>query len=939
MGKRLVLLFSLLALIFCVVSIQTKGNSAAHSKEAVKAGKNTVSDSLLTWMTNLKNESRELRDQGSTQLAVDKLSEVIESLWRKPITSEEYEKLAWIYANRAYLYHEQQGDFLAAKEDYLSALKQFESCEASDYLVARYVYQPLGNIYTRLGENEIAISMLENFKRACQVNDETEALMNAYNDIARVYLNKNQHERAIESFLEGIELDETDLLNQGLLHSSMAEVEEELENFDRSLIAADKSIVFLNRVLRKFDSTDYRYHLAQKYLVSSLTSKAKVLGHQKNIEKSHEFYNQALELAREIFPEKHRAVGRAWVGLGNSYNSLGMKFQSMECYQMSLKSLSDDEGMTTLASNPEKSNLYADVVLGEALEQKAKTAFQIFNETKKQSWLLTSVKAYLTYFEWVEVQRSERFEFNSKLDAASEIHEIGELALDAFFELSEVSKDPRWTDTAFVIMDQTKAIVLAEERGFKDLAETNPKMRSMLKSQNALKFQRSRFESDLNELGEITNDNTDESLRLKKRLSEIDKESQLLDHDIRALFPSYRTGANSKLEGEVLDQLRVKLKKKKADILSYFVGDESAYVIMGSPGNFVFKRFSRSNLEESALSFLKELNEPSTTAEKYSTAGKSLFDVLIGSQTKKLSTNWVVLPDGVLNSLPFEALVSDAKGTSFKKLNYLVRDYVIHYAPSAFFFAHEGMGEKAEKSFLGMAPVFKGSKSYDFLPKSKGELESGTSLFSGEELTDGKATKKAFFKRAEEYDILHISTHAGTNSGTNNDAWMVFSDKESKDHKLEAHELLKLDLPASLVVLNACETASGTVFRGEGPMSLARGFLNAGSESAVTNLWSVNHESNAVIMKTFYEQLIETQSPSRSLNEAKLAYLASEEIDDVSAHPYYWSSAILVGTDASVSVSNSSSVTKWLLMGLGAVVIFVLGIFLYQKKSRRKSVA
>ena len=121
-------------------------------------------------------------------------------------------------------------------------------------------------------------------------------------------------------------------------------------------------------------------------------------------------------------------------------------------------------------------------------------------------------------------------------------------------------------------------------------------------------------------------------------------------------------------------------------------------------------------------------------------------------------------------------------------------------------------------------------------------------------------------------------------------------------------------------------------------MSLARGFLNAGSESTVTNLWSVNHESNAVIMKSFYENLSETQSPSQSLNEAKLDYLASSEVDDAGAHPYYWSSAILIGTDAPVIAPSTFSMMAWLLIGLGSVTL-VFGIVLFRKRRKMKNVA
>jgi CHAT domain-containing protein len=947
MGKRLVLFFSLLALIFCGVSIQSKKNKSVQKHQDLSisdiektANESPVSDSLLTWMTDLKNESRELRDQGETQLAVDKLTEAIDLRWREPATNEEYEKLAWIYTNRAYLYHERQGDFLAAKEDYLSALRQFESCEPSSYLVARYVYQPLGNIYTRLGENEIAISMLEKFKRACEDSGETEALMNAYNDIGRAHMNSWKLEEAIEWFSKGIELDETDNFSLGLLYSSKAEAEQKKGDVDEGYVSAEKSIQNLDRVIQSTDTSDFHHAAAKRYKIGVLSTMGKVIASKGDESRAHPFYKKAVELAIEQYPDKHRGLARAFVDLSDSWMAIGSELKALNGYQLGLDAMLDGINLTDFKKNPAKSDLYADVVIGEALVQKAKTAYKLYQkERNNHDWLHVSVNAYLTYFDWVEVQRSEQFEFNSKLDAASEIHQIGESALMVLFELYKETKESKWIDIAFQLMDQTKAIVLAEERGFKDLAEKNPKMRVMLRKQNALKFQRSRFESDIKKVGIENADNTTELLRVKKRLSELDKESQLLDQDIRALFPSYRREASAKLEGKALVQLKSKLKKKNASVLSYFVGDRQVYAITGVPGRFKFTQFSKENLTDRTISFMGALNTPgSSSPEDYSQAAKSIFDLLIGKEVENRAENWVVLPDGMLNGLPFEAMVSDTKGGSFKKLNYLVRDHVIHYAPSAFFFAHEGLGENAKESFLGIAPVFKNSKEYEFLPKSKGELESGTSLFSGEELTDEKATKKQFFSKAERYDILHISTHAGTNSGTNNDAWMVFSDSKSTDYKLEAHELLKLDLPASLVVLNACETGSGTVFRGEGPMSLARGFLNAGSESTVTNLWSVNHESNAVIMKSFYENLSETQSPSQSLNEAKLDYLASSEVDDAGAHPYYWSSAILIGTDAPVIAPSTFSMMAWLLIGLGSVTL-VFGIVLFRKRRKMKNVA
>ncbi len=937
MVKRLVLLFSLLIIVFFGVSTQVKKNGSKNIKEVVSKDKPTKieQDKLLEWMTFMKSECRRYRDEGYNLKAVEILTRCIDARWREPISKEEHEMLAWIYTNRAYFYNNKLGDFLAAKVDYLSALKQFQFCEPSDYLVARYVRQPLGNIYTRLGENEIAISMLEKFKRSCEESGETGALMSAYNDIGQAHLNAGDLEKGLFWMSNGIALDDSDDFSLGLLFASKAEVEEELGRFEQSLISAEKSIQHINNFRRAADASDFRFGMSEQYTITALRVKAKIQGHYQHAENAHDLYIDVFSLAKEVYPEKHRARGRALVELGNSYNVLEKKDKAMECYQLSLQSMIDSINAEVYSVNPSKSELYADVVLGETLIQKGIVAHNIFKETGEKSWLIVSVNAYLSYFDWVEIHRSEQFEFDTKLETASEVHSKGEKALSALFDLFKETQDYKWIDKAFVLMDQTKAIVLAEERGFKDLAKSNPEMRSLLKEQNALKFQRSLFKLDIQN-AEKEND-TKDVLRLKKRLSEIDQQSQLLDQEIRSLFPAYRTQASARLEGDVERQLNKKLKNRNADVLSYFVGDEWMYAITGSPGRYEFSQVQRKMLTNEVAEFMTELNSPNTsTPEKYSSSGKKLFDLLVGNKSKRLGSNWVIFPDGILNSLPFEALVSKtSKGSeSFKNINYVIRDYVIHYSPSAYFFAHDELGQKAEKSFLGIAPVFRNSTAYDFLPKSLEELQTGITLFSGKELTEVEATKGHFFRDAEQYDILHISTHAGRNSGKNNDAWMVFSDAKSTDNRLIATELLKLDLPASLVVLNACETGSGTVFNGEGPMSLARGFLDAGSQSTVTNLWRVNHESNALIMKSFYEKLSETQSPSRSLNAAKLDYLSNGEIDESSAHPYFWSSAILIGTDVSVISPSSSPAFLWIWIGFGSILILALGFAWHRKKGK-----
>jgi CHAT domain-containing protein len=60
---------------------------------------------------------------------------------------------------------------------------------------------------------------------------------------------------------------------------------------------------------------------------------------------------------------------------------------------------------------------------------------------------------------------------------------------------------------------------------------------------------------------------------------------------------------------------------------------------------------------------------------------------------------------------------------------------------------------------------------------------------------------------------------------------LVFAAPEDsqEDGFLNTQEIYNMKLQARLAVLSACNTGSGKLYKGEGVMSLARGFLYAGS--------------------------------------------------------------------------------------------------------------
>jgi hypothetical protein len=98
--------------------------------------------------------------------------------------------------------------------------------------------------------------------------------------------------------------------------------------------------------------------------------------------------------------------------------------------------------------------------------------------------------------------------------------------------------------------------------------------------------------------------------------------------------------------------------------------------------------------------------------------------------------------------------------------------------------------------------------------------------------------------------------------------------------------------PVDLVVLSACQTALGKDVRGEGLLSLTRGFMYAGASSVVASLWKVDDEATAELMKQFYANMLQKgMPPSAALSAAQNSIRQRPEWRS----PYYWAAFTLQG--------------------------------------------
>ncbi|MEO5987314.1 MAG: CHAT domain-containing tetratricopeptide repeat protein [Candidatus Eisenbacteria bacterium] len=255
----------------------------------------------------------------------------------------------------------------------------------------------------------------------------------------------------------------------------------------------------------------------------------------------------------------------------------------------------------------------------------------------------------------------------------------------------------------------------------------------------------------------------------------------------------------------------------------------------------------------------------------------------------------VILPDGMLWTLPFEALsFAGQRGP-------LAGRFEVSYLPSSALLGVPSAARAKQSVALGDArygdaPVAAGLP-LAALPGTAGEvatLEALSPKGSLTRITGAGADRTALLAATHApLRVLHLATHgdALVAEPERSGLWLA-ADSSGAPTRLEARDILAQPVSAELVTLSACGSGLGQVVRGEGVLGLTRAFLAAGSGSVVVSLWDVSDTSTERLMRRFYsELLLKHRSRAASLRDAKRGLID----DPVTAWPFHWASFVLVG--------------------------------------------
>jgi CHAT domain-containing protein len=529
----------------------------------------------------------------------------------------------------------------------------------------------------------------------------------------------------------------------------------------------------------------------------------------------------------------------------------------------------------------------------------------------------------------LDYQQSTFTEESSKSFHLSKNYPIYEQAISVSLLKADVDHNDTLRQNTFTYTEKSKAALLQAQIKAADALAFAGLPDSLLEQEHNLRINitwREKQRQSLLDKG-LTETDTN-TLRISGIIFDLKQQYENLKKRFETEYPDYYR-LKYDLSTVSLAYLQDTLLQKDQALLEYFTGDSSLFLFVVRPDTFLVQEVKRDFPLEAWIDSLrfglygyyaadKGLRTDSlrlSALNSYIRHAQLLQQKLIAPVAAYLPENVILVPDGPLGYIPFDALLTGAPEDSnnFKSYPYLLQQHQFSYTYSATLLREmrdKKHRQEPEKDFAAFAPFYNGDTTllasmyaYDELMRkdlqplvySGPEVAAAAKLMKGETIAGSAATEERFTSTAGNYRILHLATHGRADNRVGDYAFLAFTElKDSIENELlYVKDLYNLQLNADLVVLSACETGIGKLQRGEGIISLARAFAYAGAKSIVTSLWSVNDKSTSELMRFFYRELRRGKDKDEALRLARQRLLRESNVRN--AHPFFWAAFVPLG--------------------------------------------
>ncbi len=787
--------------------------------------------------------------------------------------------------------------------NYTNALQLFEDCMNAIELEQTFrsdesvfgIYTSAINFIARMHIDEAKYSLAKHFLdkglRLCETSkfDTLRYKNTAYTLLSRLYDKKGRYQDA-------------NTMLYRVLRTNVKEA-----NTTNRIISNYEGIVTNHIKLSQNDSAAYYLKKMKTYLSAGHPFKYKYSIAQSALFNAEGHYDsaslalhKALEHLRAQHGKSHNTIAEVYMSLGRLDSTYKHVEGALNYYELAADEVSKDTLRTAIQRTTKFKAL------------KAKSALLLKENRYKE--VLISAKAAIGILDHLKPTFKNTTDKLFLIETAYPVFESG---IEAAYQLYIETQNENYFDTAFYLLEKSKSVLLLEALLNAKATAYGTIPNEILKEEKLLKSKILHLEKQLNKQA---------STVLEDALFTAASKYRQLISNVEANYKAYY---DLKYTTKVTStaQLQEGLEADEG-LVSYFYGKSALYgLFVSSKGKRSIKIPLEVATEQLFQTFQNTISTPRSNEAalhkiSFQVFEKILAPVLKGRNVRHLS----IIPDGILNYIPFSSL-----NTSKTELRYLLEDYTVRYGNSVTTLFELQQHTNHNGKVLSYAPSFT-NKDTGLLPLAHNAEESKviSNYFTTDTYTGDAASLAHFNAHAMPYHMIHFATHAIFDADNSEYSFLAFTAQDStktKPHLLYIKDLYTLKLNANLITLSACQSGIGVLKRGEGLLSLARGFYFSGAKSIASTLWNINDASSAQLMAHFYKALAKGHTKPAALQTAKLEFLKQYK-GTALTHPYYWSGFTLSGNKSPV-VAVRTSYNWWILVGMAAL----LGIVRWIRKT------
>ncbi|MCB9283373.1 MAG: tetratricopeptide repeat protein [Lewinellaceae bacterium] len=848
------------------------------------------------------------------------------SIWEETLPPDSPD-FALIYNNMGVCY-QNKGDYRRAQEILEKSLQNSINAYGVDHFEVANAYNNLGLNFYDQGDFSKALIFFEKALTIRRKNFEENhpLIASLYNNIGNCYRYKKDYAKALSYCRRALEMrlqifgpdhrEVADSYNDlGLYYETVGDYTQALFHYEKAL-----------EIDRHSGGT------GSAFLPDSYLRMGRCYLNLGDLEQARSYFNKALRIKKASLGTEHPEVAEIFTELARSYpDDLQTGLTYIDLALLALR--------MNQATKINQVQLTAPLQVLSTLNVEGEIQLSLYRQTGEGQWLQDAHSTFQMARRVVERTRRSYQEPGSKQLLLDQFFEIYEHSIETDRLLNELSGDAKYLEEALIISENSKNVLLNEavQKAHADQFAGIPP--ALVQQESDLLIDISFYETQLfaEEQKEKKADPRLLELFQDKVFERKSAYYSLLDV-IAQQYPEYYELRYGKVDFSLV-KLQARLAPERETLLEYFLGDEQLFLFIVTPDTILIQtQASGSYLSGLVRDLRRQISifdpltsDPATARADFAKAAVPLYNLLVAPAVPFIGSNaLVIVPDGLLGYLPFECLLThepDNNG-SWKNLPYLIYDYQIsyQYAAGLLVTGRPDSDLPLRARILALAPKF--GPGQQALHYNQEEVKLLRRRMPGRFLLGAEATEEHFRTYADQYRVIHLATHAQANDTIGALSYLVFSPAADSlgSEFLYLRDLYNMHLNADMVVLSACETGMGEWQRGEGIVSLGRGFLYAGAKSIVTTLWSIDDQPSSLIMEGFYDRLKNGLPKDQALREAKLEYL--EENSALRAHPLFWAAFIPLGDMQAVAFQEKGS--YWMIRGLACLVALLLGVSMFR---------